>query len=172
MDDWTKYLDQGRSVDVIYMDFMKAFDKVSHEHLLHKLRHLGVHQQILDWIHDFLNNRSQVVLYNNMSLSKEVVSGVPQGTVIGPSSFLSFVNDLPEKIQSSIYMFADDTKMYCGTNNSYNCSQLQSDTDRWSHGPPRGICFLILTSVKLWQLGTRNTHQIILWPFMMPQSLL
>jgi len=79
MDDWTKQLDHGRSVDVIYMDFMKAFDKVSHEHLLHKLRHLGVHHHILDWIHDFLNERSQVVVYNNkMSLTKEVESGVPR----------------------------------------------------------------------------------------------
>jgi len=59
MDDWTKQLDQGRSVDVIYFDFMTAFDKVSHEHLLHKLCHLGVHHQILDWIHDFLNERSR-----------------------------------------------------------------------------------------------------------------
>ena len=71
MDDWTMHLDQGRSVDVIYMDFMKAFDKVSHVHLLHKLQHLGVHQHVLDWIHDFLNDRSQVVVYNNkMSSSK------------------------------------------------------------------------------------------------------
>ena len=136
MDDWTMHLDQGRSVDVIYMDFMKAFDKVSHVHLLHKLQHLGVHQQVLDWIHDFLNDRSQVVVYNNkMSSSKEVESGVPQGTVIGPSSFLTFVNDLPELIQSSIYMFADDTKMYRGIEDNNDCLLLQSDIDRsvsWS----------------------------------------
>ena len=136
MDDWTKHLDQGRSVDVIYLDFMKAFDKVSHEHLLHKLCHLGVHHQILDWIHDFLNERSQMVVYNNkMSSMKEVESGVPQGTVIGPSSFLSFVNDLPEVVQSSIYMFADDTKMFRGIVNNYDSLQLQSDIDRlvtWS----------------------------------------
>ena len=128
--------DQGRSVDVVYIDFMKAFDKVSHEHLLQKLGHLGVHQQILDWIYDFLNERSQVVVYNNkMSSSQVVESGSPQGTVIGPSSFLSFVNDLPEAVQSSIYMFADDTKIFRGIDNNCDCLQLHSDIDRsvtWS----------------------------------------
>jgi len=136
MDDWTKHLDQGRSVDVVYMDFMKAFDKVSHEHLQQKLGHLGVHQQILDWMYDFLNERSQVVVYNNkMSSSQVVESGSPQGTVIGPSSFLSFVNDLPEAVQSSIYMFADDTKIFRGIDNNCDCLQLHSDIDRsvtWS----------------------------------------
>jgi len=66
---------------------------------------------------------------------KEVESGVPQGTVIGPSSFQSFVNDLQEVVQSSIYIFADDTKMFRGIVNNYDSLQLQSDIDRlvtWS----------------------------------------
>jgi len=76
MDDWTKYLDQGMSVDVVYLDFMKAFDKVSHERLIHKLQHLGIHHSTLNWIEDFLNDRSQMVKYNNcVSSSVEVVSG-------------------------------------------------------------------------------------------------
>ena len=80
---------------------------------------------------------AQMVVYNNkMSSTKEVESGVPQGTIIVPcGSFLSFVNDLPEVVQSSMYMFADDTKMYCGIDGNYDCLELQSDIDRlvtWS----------------------------------------
>jgi len=78
MNDWTKHLDQGRSVNNVYMDFMKAFDEVSHKYFLHKLSSLRstLHHQILDWIRDFLNEHSQVVVYNNnkMSSSKEVKS--------------------------------------------------------------------------------------------------
>jgi len=105
MDDWTKLLDQGISVDVVYTDFMKAFDKVSHTHLIHKLQNFGIHPTIIDWLRDFLHDRSQLVVYNNyISSSKEVESGVPQGTVVGPASFLSFVNELPDAVSSKIYV--------------------------------------------------------------------
>jgi len=105
------------SVDVVYLDFVNAFDKFSHEHLIHKLQHLGVHHNILSWIGNLLNERSQVVIYNNcVSSSVEVASGVPQpqASVTGPASFVSFINDLPEIVSSrpNLYMFADDTKMY------------------------------------------------------------
>ena len=115
MEDWTKYLDQAMSVDVVYLDFMKAFDKVSHEHLIHKLQHLGIHHSILNWIEDFVNDRSQMVKYNIcVSSSVEVVIGVPQGSVVGPTSFVSLINDLPCAVSSKLYMFADDTKMCNG----------------------------------------------------------
>ena len=65
MDDFTKLLDQGIAVDVVYMDFMKAFDKVSHTHLIHKLQNFGIHPKIIDWLREFLHDRSQLVVYNN-----------------------------------------------------------------------------------------------------------
>ena len=89
------------------MDFMKAFDKVLHDHLLHKLPSLGIHHMIILWLQDFLNDRSQAVLYNTgncISSLAEVRSGVPQGTVVGPSSFLTFVNDVPDEVSSMIYV--------------------------------------------------------------------
>jgi len=115
---------------------MKAFDKVSHDHLLHKLQSLGIHHKIILWLQDFLNDRSQAVLYNNcISSSAEVRSGVPQGTVVGPSSFITFVNDLPDEVSSMIYMFADDTKLYKRISKNADRQQLQSDIDNlvtWS----------------------------------------
>ena len=136
MDEWTKLLDHGTAVDIIYLDFMKAFDKVSHSHLLHKMESLGINQTVLTWLQEFLYGRSQAVVYNNCrSSTNKVQSGVPQGTVIGPVSFVSFVNDLPKVVSSSIYMFADDTKMFRGITDNADHHQLQTDIDNlvaWS----------------------------------------
>ena len=75
-------LDQGQQTDVIIMDFSKAFDKVDHHKLVHKLKHMGVNPYITTWSKDFLHNRSQQVLVDNkVSHSLPVLSGVPQGSV-------------------------------------------------------------------------------------------
>ena len=127
--DWTNYVDQGISVDVIYMYFMKAFDKVSHKYLIHKLKNFEVHNQVINWIQDFLSERTQVVRYNDITSSTEpVLSGIPQGTVIGPVSFLSFINDLPDEVISRIFLFADDTKLYRAINNSTDVQLLFKQT--------------------------------------------
>jgi len=63
MHDWTNYVDQGKSVDVIYMDFMKAFDKVSHKHLINKLKNFEIYEQLINWIQDFLSGRTQAIEY-------------------------------------------------------------------------------------------------------------
>jgi len=80
--------DQGQQTYVMVMDFSKAFDKVDHHKLVHKLKHMGVNPYITTWIKDFLQNRSQQVLVENkVSHSLPVLSGVPQGSVVGPSLF-------------------------------------------------------------------------------------
>ena len=112
--DWTKYYDEDKGVDAIYLVFRKAFDTVPHARLIYKLQHLGVRGHLLAWIRGFLSGRRQrVILRNGSSSWNKVTSGVPQGSILGPLLFLLYVNDIPDAISSSIArMFADDTKMY------------------------------------------------------------
>ena len=80
---WTEILDQGGTLDTIYYNFMKAFDKVPHRRLIHKIKNYGVTCNILDWIESFLSNRTQcVVLDNEKSNIAPVTSRIPQGNVL------------------------------------------------------------------------------------------
>ena len=111
LDYFTQHLDQGDSVDAIYLDFQKAFDSVPHQCLIQKLSSFGVHGKILQWIKDFLRNRRQQVALNGQK-SGPVTSGVPQGSVLGPVLFTIFVNDIPSVVLSPTFMFADDMKIF------------------------------------------------------------
>ena len=100
-----------------YLDFRKAFDLVSHEHLIYKLSKYGIKGQILNWIRDFLKDRTQrVVIRGTASSPRNVTSGVPQGSVLGPILFLIFINDLPIELLSRLSLFADDSKLFSPNN--------------------------------------------------------
>ena len=110
LEDWTSILDDKDCVDVAYLDFSKAFDLVSHKHLLLKLKNYGINGQIGNWIKAFLENRKQrVVIRGHKSDELDVLSGVPQGSVLGPILFLIFINDLPKCTTCPCCLFADDS---------------------------------------------------------------
>ena len=110
---WSEALSHGLPVDIIYLDYEKAFDKVPHHRLILQLSKYGIKGNILNWIKDYLNNRSQKVRVNGCySKTSPVKSGVPQGSVLGPALFLIFVADVAEIIQNFISLYADDSKLF------------------------------------------------------------
>ena len=110
------------------MNFAKAFDKVPHRRLLHKLEYYGIRGSTHKWINSWLSGRTQqVVLDGQASDPVPVISDVPQGSVLGPVLFLIFINDLPDNIRSSVHLFADDCVLYRNIHSLQDCLILQED---------------------------------------------
>ena len=133
----TSELEKGNGVDVIYLDFAKAFDKLDHKVTLNKLAALGVQGRIGRWIATFLTNRTQaVVIDGKKSGKKPVISGVPQGSVLGPLLFLVLIGDIDREVADAfLSSFADDTRVGKGITTIVDTTQLQTDLNsiyKWS----------------------------------------
>jgi retron-type reverse transcriptase len=128
MDEWTKILEKGGKIDSVYMDFMNAFDKVPHRRLLHKMHRYKISEKVIKWVERFLSNRIQKVIVNGTeSKCHHVTSGIPQGSVLGPMLFVIYINDMPEMVESSTYLFADDTKIFREIREENDEKMLQAD---------------------------------------------
>ncbi len=106
----------NKDVDVAFVDFKKAFDCVSHAILLQKLKlQFGIQGPLLSWLTDYLSDRTQYAMVNDQhSTVLNVTCGIPQGSVLGPTLFALYTNDLPNAVPSgSVFMYADDTTVYC-----------------------------------------------------------
>lgn len=155
---WTEYLDEGYGVDVIYLDYRKAFDSVPHKRLMTKLKQMGVQGKIARWIEAFLADRSMRVGINGEFSSWETVSsGVPQGSVLGPLLFLIYVNDLPDWMETEMVMFADDTKVWNRISGPRDCVRLQQDLDRLQKWSDKWLLRFNLDKCKVMHMG-RNVN--------------
>ena len=130
VDTWTGMLEEEGGVDVAYLDFSKAFDSVPHQRLLKKVKVHGLQGNLAKWIGSFLTGRKQRVVVNGKESSwASVVSGIPQGSVLGPILFVIYINDLPDNLKGHAEMFADDTKVYAHIKDPQDGSILQRDLD-------------------------------------------
>ncbi len=135
-DSITRMIDDGSSVDIIYLDFQKAFDKVPHNRLIAKVRSAGIDGKILDWIIAWLEGRTQRVGING-SFSDWIVvtSGVPQGSILGPLLFTIYINDLEDNVKNKMLKFADDSKIWGRADTLEDRNSIQQDLEvlsQWS----------------------------------------
>ena len=160
MEALTKLMAEGHSVDVLYLDFAKAFDKVPHKRLLEKCRGLGLGGKVLEWIRVWLSDRKQrVVLNGEASEWADVLSGVPQGSVLGPTLFLIFINDIDRAVEvtsSVLLKFADDTKVGRVVENEGQREELQNTIDRLVEWSTEWQMLFNSSKCHILHLGARN----------------
>ena len=124
-------LENGKNCDSIYLDYAKAFDKCDIGILMHKLKSLGVTGKLARWIYNFLAGRKQQVVVNGVTSNvTDVISGVPQGTILGPILFLIYISDIGDSINSLKKVYVDDTKVKKGIKSEEDVEDLQADLEK------------------------------------------
>ena len=159
LDDITNLIDDGIPVDEVFLDFRKAFDRVSHERLLYKVHQMGIEGKLLQWISSFLSDRKQRVKVNNSYSGWEsVTSGVPQGSVLGPILFIIYINDFPLLLKNSCKMFADDAKLYGKVEDITDKESIQSDLQQCVQWANEWLMEFNKKKCKVIHFGTKNQH--------------
>jgi len=134
VDDWLKILESKRDVCAVFFDLTKAFDTVPHRPLMAKLEETGLNPHLLEWIRSYLTDRQQkVVVGGEASTETPVLSGVPQGSVLGPLLFLVYIDDVTEMHLSTgsiLNLYADDMLLYKAISSQSDYQSLQDDVDR------------------------------------------
>ena len=160
----TKLVDQGHSMDVFYLDFSKAFDRVPHQRLLAKLKAHGINGNIYHWIEAWLKNRRQRVVLNGFESSwSHVPSGVPQGSVLGPLLFLIFINDIDtavDAVNCVLIKFADDTKGLQKVDSPNDANKLQNNLNNLFEWSKEWQMLFNLEKCHVLHFGSKNPKNI------------
>ena len=152
-----KIYDHSRAIDILYFDFQKAFDKVPHKRLMMKVRSLGIVGKVADWVEDWLTDRKQRVVINGSASGwRNVTSGVPQGSVLGPVLFIIYINDLDVGLISKLSKFADDTKIGINANNDKAVGNLRADLKRIEEWSEKWQMPFNVDKCKVMHIGFRN----------------
>jgi hypothetical protein len=156
-DQFCRAVAKGKEIRVVFLDISKAFDRVWHTGLIHKLRSSGISGKLLDWLKDYLTDRQQRVIINGETSEwGDLKAGVPQGSVLGPLLFLIFINDITHVIWNcKIRLFADDTCLFIEVDEPNNTADMVNEdldrlsqwADKWkvSFSPPKTEELLVTT---------------------------
>ncbi len=161
-DDILRSMAEGKQADVIILDFSQAFDKVSHRKLVAKMEFYGVWGRTNTWIQNFLADRSQIVLLEGaQSYQATVKSGVPQESILGPSLFLFYINDMPDTLRSEDRLFADGTIVYISVAQKQDASIFQQDLEKlakWEKKEMTGLDVHKEMCTSIFWIQTAWTH--------------
>lgn len=160
--DWAAVLNNKSQTDVAVLDFSKAFDVVPHKRLTNKLHAYGVRGNTLNWVSSFLSNRQQRVHINGACSNwAPVLSGVPQGTVLGPLLFLLYINDIVRDIDCNIRLFADDCIIYKEINSITDCTILQNDLNKLQKWQQTWLMKFNIEKCNIIHITNRKTNKIV-----------
>ena len=139
------------------MDFMKAFDKVPHRRLIGKVKSYKIEEKIVEWLRNFLQDRTQIVCVNEkISEPSPVISGIPQGSVLGPTMFIIYINDLPDIVESEVFLFADDTKIFRHIRSEKDREILQQDLIKLCEWSRKWLVLFHPDKCKLMTVGRKE----------------
>ena len=176
MDKWLQYLERGNDIGAVFFDFRKAFDSVPHAPLITKLQQLGLDPNIVSWVREYLSGRSQCVVCNGAASEYLlVISGVPQGSVLGPLLFLIYINDLTDldiSEGSEVVLYADDILLYRPVLSDDDFAALQSDINKIQTWAASNLMTFNVAKCKVMHVSRKRSPLSPTTPIMLNGSIL